>query len=190
MLQLVSCDVRNVTLCYYYEINLILHSPFPFTVVATTIVVVLLCSPFPPTAIAATILVIPFAAIVVHSVPTLFQASPILGTPPFFALRRGGWGAVAAHLTLAAVAKEVHETPFLLNRFPELLLCLLHGDEYNAVTLGVHLTKLVLHPVGGELVFHCHDRHAGALLFEVPHHRRTPKKALLGAHVLVAHLHP
>jgi hypothetical protein len=32
-------------------------------------------------------------------------------------LRRGEWGAVAAHLTLAAVAKEVHGTPFLLDRF-------------------------------------------------------------------------
>ena len=45
-------------LSYYYEIILILCSPFPPTAVATTIVVVLLCLPFPPTAIASTIVIV------------------------------------------------------------------------------------------------------------------------------------
>ena len=36
----------------------------------------------------ATIVVVPSAAVVIHTVPTLFRVSPILGTLPF--LRRGG----------------------------------------------------------------------------------------------------
>jgi hypothetical protein len=73
---------------------------------------------------------------------------------------------------------------------PELLICILDGDEYDAVALGVHLSELVLHLVGGGLVFHRHDGCAGALPFEVHHHWCATQKALLGAHVLVAHLHP
>jgi hypothetical protein len=79
--------------------------------------------------IAATIVVVPTTVVVVHPVPALFQASPIVGTPSFFTSRRGGWGVVAAHLTLAAAAEEVHETPFLLDRFPEAPLCLLDRDK-------------------------------------------------------------
>ncbi len=45
--------------------------------------------------------------------------------------------------------KEVHKTPFLLDRFVGPLLCLLDGDKDDAVALGVHLTELVLHLVGG-----------------------------------------
>ncbi len=70
-------------LCYYYEINLILRSPFPPTAVSTTIGAILLRSPFPPTVIAATIVVVSSAVVVVHPVPALFRASLIIGTPPF-----------------------------------------------------------------------------------------------------------
>ena len=115
-------------LCYYYEISLIICSPFPFTAVATTIIVILLCSPFPLTAIATA------SPLRCHHCPPCAYSFPSVSYPwnaSFFASRRGGLGAVVAHLTLAAVAKEVHETSFLLYRFPELLLCLLHDDEYT-----------------------------------------------------------
>ena len=75
----------------------------------------------------------------------------------FFALQRGGWGVVATHLMLAAVAKEVHKIPFLLDRFLKPLLYLLDGDKDNAVALGVQFTKLVLHLVGGGVGLHIHN---------------------------------
>ncbi len=71
---------------------MILCSPFPSTAVATTIVAVLLRLPFPLTVIATTIAVVPSAAVVVHPVPTLFQASPIIGTPSFLHCGGGDGG--------------------------------------------------------------------------------------------------
>ena len=86
MLQLVSNDVRNVTMI------LLCNNPNPLLAFLATLINLLLCLPFPLATIAATIIVVPSAVVVVHLMPAFFGASPILGTPPFFVPRRGDGG--------------------------------------------------------------------------------------------------